>query len=334
MTGDARHDELFSVSDLRVEFPVGRRERLVAVKDVSFTVRKGETLGLIGESGSGKSTLARSLVGLAPISGGVVRWRGRPFDELNRAERIAYRKAVQMVFQDPHSALDPRRTIAQSVREPLDVLNIGPRSDRDAAVRAALERVELSDHLAGRYPHELSGGQKQRANIARALITSPEVLICDESVAALDVALQAEILNLLQDLKHELAMTLVFISHDLGVVAHVSDRVCVMYLGEIVEDAPADALVGSPRHPYTEALMAAEPRIFAFAEGASHRVTVGGDIPSPIAPPPGCRFHTRCPFAEADCRTQDATLAPVGRAHRSACLRVADLYTFDEKGVI
>jgi oligopeptide/dipeptide ABC transporter ATP-binding protein len=312
---------LISLTDVSVEFTLRRRQRLVAVKDVSLELRRGETLGLIGESGSGKSTLARALVGLAPISSGEVRWQGVPVATMARADRRRYNQAVQMVFQDPHSALDPRRTILQSVREPLDVLGRGQKSDREA-----LEKVGLSDHHAKRYPHELSGGQKQRVNIARALITDPEVLICDESVAALDVALQAEILNLLQDLQEQLHLTMMFISHDLGVVAHIADRICVMYLGEIIEKAPAGTVMHGPLHPYSEALISAEPDIYAFDRQSDDDIVLKGDIPSPISPPSGCRFHTRCPHVEESCKAGVPALIELLPGHESACKRAAELY--------
>ncbi|OUZ11660.1 hypothetical protein BHE97_03890 [Aeromicrobium sp. PE09-221] len=315
---------LFSLESVSVRFPVGRRRHVTAVDRVSLDLIEGETLGLIGESGSGKSTVARAAVGLAPVSAGTVRWRGRDVASFSGKERRRFTESVQMVFQDPHSALDPRRTILQSVREPLDVMGRGEKREREQVAVNALEDVGLSAQFLTRYPHQLSGGQKQRVNIARALVTDPKVLICDESVAALDVALQAEILNLLQDLKAEYELTVLFISHDLSVVSHVADRICVMYLGRIVEQASTPSLVGQSLHPYSEALLSAQPLVH---QSSSHRrIVLSGDIPSPLSPPPGCRFSTRCPHVTEECRTTVPELVEISQGHDSACLRTADLY--------
>ncbi|WP_436700629.1 ABC transporter ATP-binding protein [Nocardioides sp. BYT-33-1] len=315
---------LMRLDDVSVRFPVGRRRSVSAVDGVSLDIVAGQTLGLIGESGSGKSTLARAMLGLVPAAAGSVSWQGEEVARMSRQRRRDFTGEVQMVFQDPHSALDPRRRVHQSVREPLDVLGRGARADRDDLVRAALEDVGLPAHLHDRYPHQLSGGQKQRVNIARALVTRPRMLVCDESVAALDVALQAEILNLLGDLKDEYDLTVVFISHDLGVVGHIADRVAVMYLGRLVETAAADVLLDAPRHPYTEALLSARPDV--HAPGAGDRIILRGDVPSPLAPPSGCRFHPRCLHATAACAAETPVLLPVAEGGTSACLRVAELY--------
>lgn len=315
---------LLSLEDVSVRFPVGRRRHVTAVDGVTLELREGETLGLIGESGSGKSTVARAAMGLVPISGGTVRWRGEDVSTYNAKQRRAFSESVQMVFQDPHSALDPRRTILQSVREPLDVMGRGDKKDREQVAAKALEDVGLPSQMLKRYPHQLSGGQKQRANIARALVTDPKVLVCDESVAALDVALQAEILNLLQDLKAEYELTVLFISHDLSVVSYLADRINVMYLGNIVENAPTESLVGQALHPYSEALLSAQPLVHDSSVG--RRITLQGDIPSPLNPPPGCRFNTRCQFAQDRCRETKPDLLPVLPGHSSACLRVDELY--------
>lgn len=315
---------LLSLEDVSVKFPIGGRRHVAAVDGVTLELREGETLGLIGESGSGKSTVARAAMGLVPISGGTVRWRGEDVAGFGAKERRAFSQAVQMVFQDPHSALDPRRTILQSVREPLDVMKRGDRKGREQVAVKALEDVGLSTQMLSRYPHQLSGGQKQRANIARALVTNPKVLVCDESVAALDVALQAEILNLLQDLKTEYELTVLFISHDLSVVSYLADRISVMYLGNIVENASTESLVGRSLHPYSEALLSAQPLV--HDSSADRRIVLKGDIPSPVAPPPGCRFNTRCQFAQEGCRQEKPALLPVRPGHSSACLRVDELY--------
>nr|MCW2728824.1 Peptide/nickel transport system ATP-binding protein/oligopeptide transport system ATP-binding [Aeromicrobium sp.] len=317
-------EPLLSLDRLSVRYPVGRRKTLTAVDGVSLSVREGETLGLIGESGSGKSTVARAIVGLAPVSGGTVRWEGKDVSSLGRRERRDFVESVQMIFQDPHSALDPRRTILQSVREPMDTMGRRKKSERrDVAVKA-LEDVGLSAQMLDRYPHQLSGGQKQRANIARALVTDPRVLICDESVAALDVALQAEILNLLQDLKDEYELTVIFISHDLSVVSHLADRISVMYLGRIVELGGTEDLMDHTLHPYSEALLSAQPLVDPASRG--ERIILRGDIPSPLSPPPGCRFNTRCPHAVASCRESDPQLLTITPGHSAACLRIDELH--------
>lgn len=315
---------LLSLEDVSVRFPIGGRRFVTAVDGVSLDLIEGETLGLIGESGSGKSTVARAAMGLAPISSGTVRWRGEDVSTFGSRQRRDFSQSVQMVFQDPHSALDPRRTILQSVREPLDVMGRGDKREREQVAAKALDDVGLASQMLSRYPHQLSGGQKQRANIARALVTSPKVLVCDESVAALDVALQAEILNLLQDLKAEYELTILFISHDLSVVSYLADRISVMYLGNIVENATTESLVEQSRHPYSEALLSAQPLVHDSSAG--RRIVLKGDIPSPVAPPPGCRFNTRCQFAQERCRQEKPALLEVLPGHSSACLRVDELY--------
>lgn len=319
-------ETIVSMRDISVEFKIGGRQRLVAVDHVNLDLHKGETLGLIGESGSGKSTLARALVGLAPIASGTATWRGQDIAGLDKKTRRKFIEDIQMVFQDPHSALDPRRTILQSVREPLDVMNRGKKKDRAQRAQEMLEKVGLTDHHAARYPHQLSGGQKQRANIARALITDPAILICDESVAALDVALQAEILNLLQDLKEDLDLTIMFISHDLGVVGHIADRISVMYLGQVVEESTADNVMNRPLQPYSEALLSAQPAVDALSHSSKRRIVLVGDIPSPVSPPPGCRFNTRCPHALPKCSQTKPELQTWAPDHQAACLRVDELY--------
>jgi oligopeptide/dipeptide ABC transporter ATP-binding protein len=323
---------LMGFDHVSVTFPAGRRQRVSAVDDVTLDVLTGETLGLIGESGSGKTTLARAMLGLVPISAGTVSWQGRPTAGFDRAGRREFTRSVQMVFQDPHSALDPRRTILQSVREPLDVMRRGERRERDAQAMAALDDVGLSSQLAERYPHQLSGGQKQRANIARALVTRPRLLVCDESVAALDVALQAEILNLLKDLKAERDLTVVFISHDLGVVGHLADRIAVMYLGRLAEVAPTDELFTRPKHPYSEALLSAQPDVRGGSR--TRRIILEGDIPSPLRPPSGCRFHTRCGHSAPACSEILPELRPAGGDRASACLRIDELYPGDERSAV
>jgi oligopeptide/dipeptide ABC transporter ATP-binding protein len=293
---------ILSVDRVDVTFKGRRRhQKIKAVVDVSFAVREGETFGVIGESGSGKSTLGRAIVCLLkPSSGEILHYGKDPF-QLSANELRRHRRSFQIVFQDPHAALDPRMTILESVCEPLDVAGIGTPVERRRKALAILDRVALSAELVSRYPHEISGGQKQRANIARALVLEPRLIVCDEVVAALDVSIQADMLNLFADLQREFGLTYVFISHDLRVVAHISDRVAVMYAGQLVELAPAEPLMKAPLHPYTQALLSAEPEPKVPDGGVRRRIILKGEIPSPASPPPGCRFHTRCPIAAPKC---------------------------------
>jgi oligopeptide/dipeptide ABC transporter ATP-binding protein len=297
---------ILSVEELDIAFPGRRRGQIIrAVDRVSFAVRQGETFGIIGESGSGKTTLGRAIVCLVAPTGGRIRHFGRDPFALGARELREHRRAFQIVFQDPNAALDPRMTILHSVREPLDMAGIGTREERQAKALAMLDRVALSAEIALRYPHEISGGQKSRANIARALVLEPSLIVCDEVVAALDVSIQAEMLNLFADLQRDFALTYVFISHDLKVVAHISDRVAVMYFGKLVELGDAEAIMSAPLHPYTQALLSAEPEPIPKARRTKHRIVLEGEVPSPLAPPSGCRFHTRCPMARAECTTRE-----------------------------
>jgi oligopeptide/dipeptide ABC transporter ATP-binding protein len=271
------------------------------VEGVSLKVSQGETFGVIGESGSGKSTLGRCVVCLTRPSGGRVRHFDQDPFALSANELRKHRRGFQIIFQDPNAALDPRMTILESVREPLDVAGIGDSAARRKRALAMLDRVALAPELAHRYPHEISGGQKQRANIARALVLEPKLIVCDEVVAALDVSIQADMLNLFADLQREFDLTYLFISHDLRVVAHVSDRVAVMYFGKIVELGPAGDVMAAPLHPYTQALLSAEPEPVPARLRNKQRIILKGEIPSALAPPTGCRFHTRCPIAQPVC---------------------------------
>ena len=306
MSGLASGEAILTVDKLDVTFRGRRRHQKVkAVVDVSFEVLRGETFGVIGESGSGKTTLGRAVVCLvAPSAGRVLHFGEDPF-RLSANELRRHRRAFQIVFQDPNAALDPRMTILDSVREPLDVAGIGRSGERRAKALAMLDRVALSAELTQRYPHEISGGQKQRANIARALVLEPRLIVCDEVVAALDVSIQADMLNLFADLQREFGLTYLFISHDLRVVAHISDRVAVMYAGKLVELAEAEQLMRKPLHPYTQALLSAEPEPRISDIGDRKRIVLKGEIPSPLAPPPGCRFHTRCPIAQPECASRE-----------------------------
>jgi peptide/nickel transport system ATP-binding protein/oligopeptide transport system ATP-binding protein len=313
-------DEILKVDNLEIFFPGRHRGQTIkAVDQISFVVRKGETFGIIGESGSGKSTVGRCVVCLLPPTGGkVTHFDKNPF-ALSPAELRRHRRAFQIIFQDPNAALDPRMTILDSVREPLDVTGIGTAAERTRRALAILDRVALAPDLAYRYPHEISGGQKQRANIARALVLEPTLIVCDEVVAALDVSIQADMLNLFADLQREFNLTYVFISHDLRVVAHVSDRVAVMYFGKIVELGPAGALMDRPLHPYTRALMSAEPEPVPARLRNKQRVILKGEIPSALDPPSGCRFHTRCPIAVELCSKREPEWREITPDHFVAC---------------
>ncbi len=325
-------DVLLAVSALTVHFPVSLGAYpwspmgcLRAVDGVSFDVRRGETVGLVGESGCGKSTLARALIGLAPVTSGSVRWRGVETVLGTRRDTRRLRGEIQMIFQDPLASLDPRMTIEQVVAEPLVTCEPGlARSEIRRRVLTMLERVGLDAHHLWRYPHEFSGGQCQRVGIARALIGSPSLVICDEPVSALDVSIQAQIVNLLRDLQRELSLSLLFVAHDLAVVRAISHRVLVMYLGKVMEFGERDAVYRAPQHPYTRALLAAVPS-FEPARAQAHRVPpLAGELPSPLHPPSGCVFHTRCPNAVPAC----AATTPVPELHgessvQVACIRVA-----------
>ncbi|CAN5223939.1 dipeptide ABC transporter ATP-binding protein [soil metagenome] len=310
---------IVKIRDLRVHFPLSRGEVLRAVDGLDFDVREGETFGVIGESGSGKSTLGRVLVSLLKPSSGSVRHQGADLATLSPRRLRVERRQYQVIFQDPNAALDPRMTILQSVREPLDIVAEGSRIERHATATRCLEQVGLTLEQGARYPHELSGGQKQRANIARALTMRPRLMVCDEAVAALDVSIRAEILNLFTELQRDLGLTYVFITHDLGIVSHVSHRVAVMYLGTFVELGPVRDVIERPLHPYTEALLWSQPVPVPSAQRGPRRRVLQGEIPSPIAPPSGCRFRTRCPHAQALCAEKVPVWTDAGNDRWVAC---------------
>lgn len=298
---------LLRVERLSVRFPVrGAIDgQLRALEDVSFEIEAGQTLGIVGESGCGKSTLARALLRLVPIAAGRLEFDGRDYTCDDERALRPLRRAVRLVFQDPLASLNPRFTIGQSVREPLEIFEPSrSRADCDRAVAAALERVGLASHYAQRYPHELSGGQNQRVSIARALIGAPRLLLCDESVSALDVSVQAQILNLLADLQRDTGISIVFISHDLSVVKHISHRLLVLYLGRMMEYGDAETIFAAPRHPYTQSLLDAVPIADPVRERerAARIAPLPGDLPSPLNPPSGCVFRTRCGAATQRCQ--------------------------------
>ncbi len=316
----ATAEPIVAADDLRVHFGIGRRgETVKAVDGVTFAVRAGETFGVIGESGSGKSTLGRALVMLNTPTSGQLRLDGTDPQSLSASALRRRRRDFQAVFQDPNAALNPRMSIADSVREPLDIQGDLSRAERDRAVLQALDHAGLGADFASRYPHEISGGQKQRVNIARVLTLRPRLIVCDEVVAALDVSIQADILNLFARLQREFGLTYVFITHDLGVVSHISDRIAVMYLGKFMELADASALAQQPLHPYTEALLSSEPSPLPAHMRQGQRIVLRGEIPSPVAPPSGCRFRTRCPYAQAQCAAQEPAWREAAPGRWVAC---------------
>jgi peptide/nickel transport system ATP-binding protein/oligopeptide transport system ATP-binding protein len=298
--------------------PLGKPLTTVkAVDGVSFTLREGETLALVGESGCGKSTVGRLVMRLIEPTAGRVLIDGTDIAAIPEKGVRAFRRRVQLIFQDPYASLNPRMTIGDILAEPLMLHNIVPRGERRERVAELLARVGLQPQYTARYPHEFSGGQRQRIVVARALAVDPKIIICDEPVSALDVSVRAQILNLLKELQGRLGLSYIFISHDLGVVKHIADRIAVMYLGRIVETGAADEVFANPHHPYTRALLSAIP--VASPEAHRERRILQGDVPSPINPPPGCHLHTRCPYAAEVCRIERPPLHETGPRHRSAC---------------
>ena len=293
-----------------------KNETVRAVDHVDLMVMRGEVVGLVGESGCGKSTLGRMVAGIMPPSDGTILFKDRDIASLSPDAAKDAKLKVQMIFQDPYASLNPRLRVADIVGEAPRVHGMIPAGQFDSYLDEQLRRAGLDPAFKRRYPHQFSGGQRQRIGIARALAVQPEFLVCDEAVAALDVSIQAQILNLFMDLRRDLNLTYLFISHDLGVVEHLSDRVLIMYLGRIVESAPAEEIFGHPNHPYTQALLSEVPRI----ESRKRRFTaIKGEIPSPIAPPSGCHFHPRCPHAMPRCSTEAPALKDIGAGHKSAC---------------
>lgn len=288
-----------------------------AVDGVSFTVAEGETLGLVGESGCGKSTVGRLVLNLLPATSGAVSFGGQDILSLDAAGMRKVRKELQIIFQDPHASLNPRMTVEEIILEPLYAQGAKRTPELRAYASELLEMVGLPARFRKRHPHQFSGGQRQRIGIARAIAPKPRLVICDEAVSALDVSVQAQVINLMQDLKDEMGMSYLFIGHDLAVVRHIADRIAVMYLGRIVEIAPRDELFDRPMHPYTQALMAAVP--VAHPRLRRERNRVRGELPSPLSPPRGCHFHPRCPFAQDICRAEAPALRPMADGHQASC---------------
>jgi len=315
-------EKLVEVKSLKKWFwmgksPLGKKEAVRAVDDVSFYVKKKEVLGLVGESGCGKTTCGKVILRILDPTDGSIYFNGQEITHLNRKEILKFRKRMMIIYQDPFGSLDPRMTIGATIAEPMEVHKIASKKEQEEKVIEIMGKVGLLPDQINRYPHEFSGGQRQRIGIARALATNPEFIVADECVSALDVSIQAQIINLLQDLQKEFGLTLLFVAHDLSVIKHICDRVAVMYLGKIVETAPKKELFNNPKHPYTQALLSAipipDPKLRKRGE------ILMGDVPSPINPPSGCRFHTRCPDAKAICQEEEPQLMASEDTHCVAC---------------
>lgn len=322
-TSPALPAEILRVERLKKYFTLGgglfggRALTIRAVDDVSFTVRRGETFGLVGESGCGKTTLGQTIIRLYDPTDGHIYFNGVDISHLSQRQLRPFRRDIQMIFQDPSASLDPRMTVGSIIAEPLTIARIGTRAERRERVQELLRVVGLNSYFANRYPHEFSGGQRQRIGIARALALNPQLIICDEPVSALDVSIQAQVLNLLKDLQKQFHLTYLFIAHNLAVVAHISDRIGVMYLGKLVEVGSAHAITMSPKHPYTQALISAVP--VPEPGRQRQRVLLQGDVPSPANPPTGCRFHPRCPIARPNCAAEEPRLEEKAPDHWVAC---------------
>ncbi|HYR76721.1 MAG TPA: oligopeptide/dipeptide ABC transporter ATP-binding protein [Pyrinomonadaceae bacterium] len=327
---ERKTDPLISIRDLKVHFPLAggslfsrSRGMVKAVDGVTLDIYPGETLGLVGESGCGKTTLGRAVLRLTEPTSGQILFRGQDLATLSRTAMRERRRQLQIIFQDPYASLNPRMTVSQIIGEPLETFKLARGEARRQRVRDLMEMVGLSARFLKRYPHEFSGGQRQRIGIARALAVDPDFIVADEPISALDVSIQSQIMNLLDRLRREKNLTYLFISHDLRAIRHVSDRVAVMYLGRIVELAPARSVYTNPLMPYTKALISAVPVPDPKVEASRRRIVLEGDVPSPINPPAGCRFHTRCPYAIEACRNVEPQLVQIKPDHFAACIRIS-----------
>ena len=323
----AKTNKILEVQNLKQYFPVAsglfKKNYVKAVDNVSFSLNRGETLGLVGESGCGKTTTGRTILRLYEPTGGKIIYDGVDITKVNM---LPYRRKMQIVFQDPYASLDPRMKVGDIIGEPLDIHKIfSNKKERDEKIIHMLERVGLNSEHANRYPHEFSGGQRQRIGIARALCIDPEFVVCDEPVSALDVSIQAQVVNMFEELQEELGLTYLFIAHDLSIVKHISDRIGVMYLGKMVELADSNTLTFHSLHPYTKSLISAIPIPDPNISRASKRIPLEGDVPSPLNPPTGCRFRTRCPYATARCAEEEPEFREVETGHFVACHNLEDI---------
>lgn len=310
---------LLIARDLKKYFQVGKGLTLKAVDGINFHIDEGETLGLVGESGCGKSTVGRTIIGLYEATDGEVIFDGMNLNQLNKDDRKQFTRTAQMIFQDPYASLNPRMTVTDIIGEGIDIHGLYEGEERQKRIYNLLEMVGLNREHASRFPHEFSGGQRQRIGVARALAIEPRFIVCDEPISALDVSIQAQVVNLLEDLQENLGLTYLFIAHDLSMVKHISDRIAVMYLGAIVETAPSAELYDYPLHPYTQALLSAVPIPDPTIEKSRHRIILEGDVPSPINPPPGCKFQGRCKYAQDICKKETPELKEMRPNHFVAC---------------